>query len=763
MVPLTIHIGEEIGMRGKRNKYYRTILAMYLIIVAVYTFVLVGVFTHYSYVEFSTINEKDKQVMLGQIKESIDTMLQTSEATQNQLVSSSSFSDVIMRDGYLEKIIFQRDLSRISGNILNRGCSITVIYGTGSSNAISTTGFIGSKSDFYTAQQFDEEDVAAIDEYILNGTASDIFTVASTFENERMLTVLRKPRLYRSYNVVFCYNYSFDYILGSIYAGDNEVAIYRDGDILISNNMSDDYNPELLAEAAGGLFGKAGETGTDTYKDGKEKFRLYTIGSDVGDWGYIMAVSEKERSDVIKKIVLMAVIIFLFLICVGVFVIKRLTEIVYNPVRKLIDTAELDEEGLDDEFAALKSVMDRGKSRYDELQKYIMDNKSGKEYFLKDLLNSNCSSEELDGNKRKYMLEWLDGRGYIIVFGIMNAEKLRKELGDINFYGVRDEIAEFLGEKIRERAECEIVCMSAERIAAVIRGEKSEALETYLVEQVSRIEYSTSVEIKIFVSDMADGAGSYGNEYSKISESVSNRLMFSRVIIDYGDSVHNRKMWYYPIELEKNLIENTLSGARESVKLIIDRIYEENFKNDCLDERDYTQMIFAVTETVNRILQALDTEPEQVFGEDNKLYNRLALCRDNDEIRDIMYEIFSTLCEFVEQQRAEMSHSLANEMLRYINENYQQGISLYDVAEHFNYSVNYISHVFSRETGKNFKEYLSLVRVARAKDMLRAGGCTISQVATAVGCANSNSFIRLFKRYEGITPGQYIDSIGKNN
>lgn len=750
-------------MKGKRNKYYRTILSMYFIIVAAYTIVLVGVFTYYSFVEFSTINEKDKRVMIGQIRESIDTLLQTGEETQKQIVSSSSFSDVVMRDSYLDKIIFQRELSRIGGHISNRGCSITVMYGTGSSSAISTTGFIGSRSDFYTVQQFEEENIAAVDEYILNGTANDFIAFASSFENERVLTIMRKPRLYASYNVVFCYNYPFNYILDSIYAGEHEVAIYRNGDILISNHAAEEYELASLAEAAGGLFGNGNTIGVGKCSIGKENYRIYTVGSEVGDWGYIMAVSDSERADVIKRIILMAVCVFIFSIGIGVLVIRRLTEIVYNPVRTLIDSAELEGVEFDDEFTALKNVMDKDKDRYDELQKYMMDNKAGRENFLKDLLNSNCSSGELDENMNKYALEWLEDRGYIIVFCILNAEKLRKELGDINFYNVRDEIAELLGEKIRESTECEIVRMHAERFAAVLRGEKSETLEKYLVEQVSRIEYRTSVEIKIFVSDMAAGAESYGNEYYKISERVNNRLTFSRAIIEYGDSLQNRKMWYYPIELEKNLIENTLSGARESVKLLLDRIYEENFNGKDIDERDYTQIIFAVTETVNRILQALGAEPETAFGADQHLYNRLALCRDNEEFRAIMSEIFSTLCDFVERQKEEMSHDLADEMLRYIDENYQREISLCDVAEHFNYSINYISRVFSRETGKNFKEYLSLVRVARAKDMLRSGGCTISQVATAVGCANSNSFIRLFKRYEGITPGQYVETIARKN
>lgn len=740
------------------SKYYKTLLSIYLLIVTVYTLVLVGVFTYYSYEQFSVMDGKDKKIMAEQIRESIDSRLILQDATERQIVYSEAFSNLLISDSYLDKIIFSRELSRICGYFLNQGSRITVLYGNGSTSAIST-GQISAKCDFYDDMNFSDTDIMRIDEYILNGSAKETMFVASRYGEENMLTVFKKVRLFPTYNVVLCYSYSFDYVLGSaVHIGSNEISICRGGEVLISNHSFGDYDRTALAEYAKELSGVEYGISDAKMRLNGQGCKIYAVNSEVYDWCYVLAVPESERVGVIRRIVIIATVILILAMGAGIVIIRWLTEMVYNPVRRLVDSADIDGGNLNDEFAALKNAIEKGKSRYDELEAYVRENKQGKENFLKDLLNNNIPAYEVADGIVKFSLEWLAEECFIIVFAIVNMENLQKEFGDIDFYNVRNELIELLDEKISETMTCEMVRMSADRFAAVIKGAKSENLEKYLIEQVSRIEYTTSVEIRVLISDMIRRTEDFAREYNKISEKVNNRLAHSSVIIEHGDGVHDKKMWYYPIELEKNLIENTLSGSKESVKLSLARLYEENF-NGLMDERDYTQLIFAICATVDRILTVLKADSQTVFGNDDKLYNELALCENTDRMSEKISNTFLALCDFIEKQNDEQGRDLASEMLRFVDENYQKEISLYDLAEVFNYSINYISRVFTRETGKNFKEYLSLRRVAKAKDFLRSGNYNIAQVAGMVGCANSNSFIRLFKRYEGITPGQYLESI----
>lgn len=70
-------------------------------------------------------------------------------------------------------------------------------------------------------------------------------------------------------------------------------------------------------------------------------------------------------------------------------------------------------------------------------------------------------------------------------------------------------------------------------------------------------------------------------------------------------------------------------------------------------------------------------------------------------------------------------------------------------------SVSYLSKIYKEKTGRNLLYDLNLVRVKQAKQLLCEADVNIDEVGRMVGFTNSNSFIRVFKKYEGVTPGRY--------
>jgi|WetSurMetagenome_2_1015567.scaffolds.fasta_scaffold00119_34 AraC-like DNA-binding protein len=69
--------------------------------------------------------------------------------------------------------------------------------------------------------------------------------------------------------------------------------------------------------------------------------------------------------------------------------------------------------------------------------------------------------------------------------------------------------------------------------------------------------------------------------------------------------------------------------------------------------------------------------------------------------------------------------------------------------------INYLNLVFFRETGKTLYRYLVDVRMEHAKYMLERNDAGITDIASAVGYPNANSFTRAFKRHESLTPTEY--------
>jgi len=91
----------------------------------------------------------------------------------------------------------------------------------------------------------------------------------------------------------------------------------------------------------------------------------------------------------------------------------------------------------------------------------------------------------------------------------------------------------------------------------------------------------------------------------------------------------------------------------------------------------------------------------------------------------------------------------------YVQENFQGAITRDAVARHFGLAPNHVSRLFRREGLLRFNDYLNLVRVNRAKFMLRNYSMPLKEIAANCGYSDAAYFCRVFKRISKVTPTQY--------
>ena len=82
-------------------------------------------------------------------------------------------------------------------------------------------------------------------------------------------------------------------------------------------------------------------------------------------------------------------------------------------------------------------------------------------------------------------------------------------------------------------------------------------------------------------------------------------------------------------------------------------------------------------------------------------------------------------------------------------------ISLEQVASIAGFSPNYFSSQFKQETGMGFQDYLTMLRINRAKELLRSTNLSISEVCYQVGYQDIRTFNRVCKRVAALRPGEF--------
>ena len=96
----------------------------------------------------------------------------------------------------------------------------------------------------------------------------------------------------------------------------------------------------------------------------------------------------------------------------------------------------------------------------------------------------------------------------------------------------------------------------------------------------------------------------------------------------------------------------------------------------------------------------------------------------------------------------------------YIDQHYGDAdLSLNDVARQVNLSPSHFSTVFSQETGQTFKEYLTEVRIRRAKELLRSTTLKSFEISYQIGYSDPHYFSYVFRKHTGLSPKEYRQQV----
>ena len=91
----------------------------------------------------------------------------------------------------------------------------------------------------------------------------------------------------------------------------------------------------------------------------------------------------------------------------------------------------------------------------------------------------------------------------------------------------------------------------------------------------------------------------------------------------------------------------------------------------------------------------------------------------------------------------------------FLDENFTQKITLDQLSEQFYINKFYLSKIFSRQFGMTINQYLIQQRITQAKQLLRFSDLPVEKIAAQCGIPDPNYFSRLFRKVEGISPGEF--------
>ncbi len=437
----------------------------------------------------------------------------------------------------------------------------------------------------------------------------------------------------------------------------------------------------------------------------------------------------------------------------------------YGYILKPIDRIEL--------LECLKSVMGDITSEvgfrkeYEELKQVLEENKPQLlDHLIKDILYGTIKDEEeisykaeylgVDTAKPFYALLYLNIDDYQRIMQNKGIE--HRQLFTIKVY-----------EKFKQITlcfECPLVTkLDDSHFACIINGVLYEELYkacTIIAKEVIEAFKTSDTSITLAISDICKGV-----------KDVKNLLEQCEYIMRYKFSLGSGKVLTsedipaetYSRSIDMNTMQKDIrfllnSGSEEDIRSYVRELLQDD--TDALGQECIRQIGFSVMVSIILVLSENNEKINQAFYSTDSVWEKLLEFETIADIGRWIEEMLIASSEQLAKKTSKKYDCIVAQSKVFINENYMKNIGIESIAEQVNYSPNYLSYVFKKVSGETIADYITKLKIERAKEMLLDISNKIYVIAEALGFSNTAYFCSVFKKATSMTPNEYRErNIGR--
>ncbi|MFE5320632.1 helix-turn-helix domain-containing protein [Paenibacillus sp. NPDC056579] len=270
------------------------------------------------------------------------------------------------------------------------------------------------------------------------------------------------------------------------------------------------------------------------------------------------------------------------------------------------------------------------------------------------------------------------------------------------------------------------------------------------------------VHLTVAVSSIHQEVEGISRAYQESLAALEYRLvMGSGEVIRYRDlpsagSGRGSTGYYYPLHIEQQLINFVKTGDYEKSKALVDEIIEINVSGASPSVPLAKCLMFDLISTMLKTMDEIGAAGKREFMDHVNPVERLTACETIKEMRTQIGEVLKEACQSIEEDRKQDQNQLSQQVIAYVQDNYSsENLNITMIGEVFKLTPSYLSKQFKAQTGEALLEFINKTRLEEAKRLLSESSYAIGEIARRVGYADINTFNRIFKKYEGITPGKY--------
>ncbi|MDQ0885553.1 two-component system response regulator YesN [Paenibacillus sp. V4I9] len=329
----------------------------------------------------------------------------------------------------------------------------------------------------------------------------------------------------------------------------------------------------------------------------------------------------------------------------------------------------------------------------------------------------------------------------LLSYSVLNIvqELIEKEIGG---YVFENQIGEFVG------------------ILRLVEQEDQESLLFTLAEEVRESLYNyLKISVTIGVGERISRLASLPQSYSQAREAADQRWYLGKNQVISMDNLEQGKDSMYRFDPAQNerLISSLKAAETGKVQEELNVIYSALSRNRAEGMPYGRNLSLQLLLLASRILLELNVHKQGLEEKENELLVKVFQQETLGDLRRLVESHLIEVCERIGEKRSGKAKNVIERIRSLIDKRFAENLQVGDIAKEVFLSTTYLCLLFKQETGETINEYMTKVRVDKAKELLKDPANKFYEVCYAVGYSDPSYFSKIFKKQTGHTPSSFRD------
>lgn len=424
------------------------------------------------------------------------------------------------------------------------------------------------------------------------------------------------------------------------------------------------------------------------------------------------------------------------------------SEYLIKPVKKerLVDTLKRIIAQLDDERRKYSWELE-AKERIEKMLSAVEHN------FIYSLLFSQVSKNDIIMYKKEFF-DIEDETGFISVMVFNKKGKSGDYEAQLKDSLDIQEVYAFFKDNLKYRWKCIVGPVMLDRVVVYIAQSIDDLYQqrvqsiTCIEDIMHLLEDKFSIEFKVGIGRLHNDQDimiSYQEALRALNCNEGGRIVH---IDDIAPNIYD--VGYEIVTQEHKLIIGLENGDVRKCLTILSDIFRK-YPNFFEQENIHYRIIEMMT-AVRRV--AMENEINDNV-EPGYYIKRILCCKSSEEFEQICTEEIRHIAGEIGIRKKCNIGKIVEQTNVLISERFHQDLNLDDISKELHISPQYLSRLYKTETGENFIERLTSVRIENAKRLMKEGKHSIKEICYMSGYSDPNYFSKLFKKHVGISPTDY--------